>query len=43
MAHPTRILLRALLGDVRQMILAARQEVGRTPTFLTQRQIEVES
>src|SRR5665811_1586236 len=30
MSHPTPILPRALLGDVRQMILAARQEVART-------------
>lgn len=30
MSHPAPILPRALLGDVRQMILAARQEVART-------------
>src|SRR5713101_756774 len=30
MSNPTPILPRALLGDVRQMILAARQEVART-------------
>ena len=30
MAHSTSILRRALLGDVRQMILAARQEVAHT-------------
>jgi hypothetical protein len=30
MSHPAPILPRALLGDVRQMILPARQEVART-------------